>query len=245
MTKWIKGVILSFCRPLQRGSSAQLGLLRMRAMNSPQNSQPLTKPLSEEQAQIALVAAQRLIDSGLELGVARSAAVAQLRLPARSGLPPLAAVLAEARTQLRLYHPDQAQISRGLRQLALRWMQRLGDFAPCIRGNVWLGLGGRFSSIYLDVYADSPKDVEIFLINQGQAYETPDSGEREDAPLLRCMDVVDGLPQAGMMAVAIYVQTHDASLRRGALKPGIEPGSSLRLRGDTAALEALLQEAGD
>ena len=192
---------------------------------------------SSGQAQIAVLAAKLLRETGLELPAARAAAVQQLGLPARSPIPPLAAVLAEAQTQLRLFEPEQAEALLGLRQLALRWMQNLAEFAPLLGGNVWLGLANRHSSVYLDLYAESSKEVEIFLINQGVDYETPDSGEREDQPLLRCHDVAPLLHQA----VPIYLQVHDAGQRRGALKTRLEAGSEQRLRAEAASLLAIMQ----
>ena len=146
-------------------------------------------------------------------------------------------MLAEAQSQQRLFEPQAAAQLLGLRRLALRWMQQLAAFAPLLQGNVYLGVGNARSSIYLHVYADSSKEVEIFLINQAIAYDTPDSGEREDCPLLRCMDAAEHIHQA----VPIYLQLHDAAARQGALRKVLEAGSSQRLYADSAALLAIMQ----
>ena len=192
--------------------------------------------LSPEQAQIAHLAAQLLRESGLELAAARAAAAAQLGLGRRAALPPIAAVLAEAQTQLRLFEPQAPQALLGLRRLALRWMRQLGAFAPLLHGNVWLGAANWRSSVWVNLYAEASKEVEIFLINQGVDYDTPDSGEREDRPLLRCHDVAEHIHHA----VPIYLQVHDAAARQGALRKTLEAGSSQRLYADSAALLAIM-----
>ncbi len=47
----------------------------------------------------------------------------------------------------------------------------LAVFHPYLTGSVLDGTAGRFSMIDILLYPDSDKDVEIFLLNQGIAYE--------------------------------------------------------------------------
>jgi hypothetical protein len=190
--------------------------------------------LSDGQRAVAVLAAKLLRENGLELHEARRAAAQQLHIHKRSDEPSLQAVLQEAQTQLRLFAPDWASTLQALRQLAAQWMGHLAAFSPLVRGGVWLGVATQNSSIYLDLYADSAKDVEIALLNAGVDYDTPDAGEDANAPLLRCY----GRSSAWPRAVPIYLQVQASVKLRGALKTPLEPGSDLRLRGDAAALAA-------
>lgn len=192
--------------------------------------------LSDRQRQAAALAARLLREGGLELQEARRAAAQQLNFRQRGDEPSLEAILQEAQTQLRLFVPDYAEIALVLRRLAAQWMRDLAAFTPLLRGAVWLGVATPYSSIYLDLYAEASKDVEIALLNAGLEYETPDAGEREAAPLLRCYGRSPALAQA----VPIYLQVHSSEKLRGALKTPLEPGSSLCLRGDAAALAAII-----
>lgn len=232
----MRGVALGLLR--ENHGILSLVLLANSADNaSPMQNLPFNLPfIKPEQAQLAHLAAQLVREAGLELSEARAAAAAQMGLGRHAPLPPLVAVLAEAQTQQRLFEPDAAQVLLGLRQLALRWMEQLADFAPLLRGNVCLGLANRHSSVHLDLYAQSSKEIEIFLINQGVAYETPDSGEREDRALLRCHDIAPPLRQA----LPIYLHCHPLHLRRGAAHTRLEPGSSLHLRADSDTLRSIM-----
>jgi hypothetical protein len=192
--------------------------------------------LSDRQRQMAALAARLLREGGLELHEARRAAALQLNFHQRGDEPSLEAILQEVHTQLRLFQSNHAEILLALRQLAAQWMQDLAAFTPLLRGAVWLGVATPYSGIYLDLYAEASKDVEIALLNAGLDYETPDAGERQDAPLLRCYGRSPALAQA----VPIYLQVHSREKLRGALKTPLEPGSSLRLRGDAAALVAII-----
>ena len=193
--------------------------------------------LSDRQREVLVLAARLLRERGLELYAAREAAVLQLHLNRHIDLPKLEAVLQEAQTQLRLFVPDHAEVLFALRQLAAQWMMRLAAFTPLLQGGVWLGAATEHSSIYIDLYADSAKDVEIALLNMGIDYETPDLGDCADAPLLRCYGHSSVLPRP----VPIYLQAHSRQQLRGAWSARLEPGSDLRLRGDAAALAAIMQ----
>lgn len=60
---------------------------------------------------------------------------------------------------------------RDLREEALRIMEMLADFHPYLTGPVLAGTAGAFSAIDLMLFADSAKEVEIFLLDHGLAFE--------------------------------------------------------------------------
>jgi hypothetical protein len=58
-----------------------------------------------------------------------------------------------------------------LRKLALRMMGELAEFSPYLTGAVLNGTAGEHSDIYLQLFSESPKDVEIFLLNKNVDFE--------------------------------------------------------------------------
>jgi hypothetical protein len=123
-----------------------------------------------------------------------------------------------------------------LRRLALRWMQRLGEFRPHVAGAVWRGTANRHSSIQLDLYCDDPKAAELALVNRGEAFEAHvlvDERGRETTLL----SLADRSPElADPVTVHLRVRDHDDL--RGALKPDSRGQS---WRGDLRALQRLVE----
>jgi hypothetical protein len=58
-----------------------------------------------------------------------------------------------------------------LRKLALRMMGELAQFSPHLTGAVLNGTAGEHSDIYLQLFSESAKDVEIFLLNKNVDFE--------------------------------------------------------------------------
>jgi len=96
---------------------------------------------------------------------------------ALGAMPDNALVESELRRYLRLFAADSqpAQLAT-LRRLALRWMRRLHEFNPHLVGAVLNGTATGHSGIHLNLYTDSAKDVEIFLLNQSQSFDVRDAG---------------------------------------------------------------------
>lgn len=64
-------------------------------------------------------------------------------------------------------HPD---LLKELRERALTIMKLFERFNPFLSGSVLSGVAGRFSDIEIHLFADSSKEVEMFLINRGWKY---------------------------------------------------------------------------
>ena len=121
--------------------------------------------------EIAAVAAQLVVQEGLEYGPAKHRAVRQLGLPPRTPLPGNDEVEDAVREHIDLFCADtQPSELRALRRMALRWMERLDDFRPYLSGAVWHGTATRLSDIYIQLFCDDQKLAEIFLIDRGVAY---------------------------------------------------------------------------
>ena len=183
--------------------------------------------------EIASAAARLVVDEGMEYAQAKRKALRQLGRPPRgSELPSNERVEDEVRSYLELFRADtQPGELRALREVALRWMQRLAEFRPHLGGAVWRGTATRLSAIHIDLYCDDPKSAEIALINLGVDYDAPGDGE------LHYLRVAEFCPALGE-PVTLFLAVRDLDEQRGALKPDARGRS---WRGDAAALRRLLE----
>ena len=184
-------------------------------------------------AQIASTAARMVVDEGMEYAQAKRKALRQLhRSPRGIELPSNEQVEDEVRSHLALFCADTQPVElRALRELALRWMQRLAEFRPHLSGAVWRGTATRLSDVHLDLYCDDPKSAELALLNLGVAY---DHNGDEQLPHLR---LADDCPALGER-ITLHLAVRDLDDLRGALKPDARGRS---WRGDAGALRRLLQ----
>jgi len=187
--------------------------------------------------EIAQVAARWIAEEGMDYASAKRQAVADLGLPPRTALPRHELVEAAVREHLALFCADtQPEELRVLRQVALRWMQRLEAFRPHVSGAVWRGTATRHQDVRLELFCDDPKSLEIFLIDHNQSYEVSQiqgfQGETVDA--LSLSEVSAAWP--GRIWIHLIVHDHDDL--RGALRADTQGRT---WRGDRMALERLLQ----
>jgi hypothetical protein len=192
--------------------------------------------------QIAVSAAQLVVEEGLEYAAARHKAARQLAgRSLRSGdMPRNEAVEDEVRTYLDTFCADTHPVElRVLRELAARWMARLAPHRPHLAGAVWRGTATRRTAILLDLYCDDPKSTEIDLINQGIEY---DVGGDNNADAGNVSVLTLGARSAELDdVVSIHLLLHDLDDLRGALKPDSRGRS---WRGDLAALRRRMAEDG-
>jgi hypothetical protein len=186
-------------------------------------------------AEIASAAARLVVDEGMEYAQAKRKAARQLGAGhGRAELPSNERLEDEVRAYLDLFHADtQPAELRALRELALRWMQRLGEFRPHLSGAAWRGTATRLSAIHIDLYCDDPKAAEIALINLGVDYDAAGDGE------LQVLSLAERCPALNDI-VTLHLAIRDLDDQRGALKPDARGRS---WRGDTAALQRLLDTA--
>ncbi|HEX4585776.1 MAG TPA: UDP-N-acetylmuramate--alanine ligase [Burkholderiaceae bacterium] len=129
---------------------------------------------------IAASAARWIAEDGCDYATAKRRAAREVlgeAAGAFGAMPDNALVESELRRYLRLFAADSqpAQLA-ALRRLALRWMRRLLEFNPHLVGAVLNGTATGHSGIHLNLYTDSAKDVEIFLLNQSQPFEVREAG---------------------------------------------------------------------
>ncbi len=70
-----------------------------------------------------------------------------------------------------------------LRLEALSFMKKLSAFNPHLTGGALDGTLGRYPTLHIQLYADSMKEVEFFLLNHNIAYETRDRKSRTKDPM--------------------------------------------------------------
>lgn len=193
----------------------------------------MSSDLSEE---IAAAAARLVVDEGMEYPAAKRKAARDLgRRGGRQGeLPSNEQVEDAVREYIAIFCADtQPAELRALRQLALRWMERLAVFRPHLGGAVWRGTATRLSNIVIDLYCDDPKSAEIAFLNEGLDF---DSGSDDpDTVILSTVDRSRELPEP----VTLHFVVHDHDDLRGALRPDSRGQS---WRGDAPALRQRLQE---
>lgn len=135
-------------------------------------------------AAIAAAAARLMAEGGIDnFALAKRKAARQLGATEKQALPGNDEVETELRAYFELFqtdeHPDRV---RELRQLALAVMQELQEFNPYLTGPVLTGLAGPYAEIALQLFPDSGKDVEIFLLNRNIAFDSAEarrfSGDR-------------------------------------------------------------------
>ncbi|MDR2625396.1 MAG: hypothetical protein LBC37_03610 [Zoogloeaceae bacterium] len=122
---------------------------------------------------IASTAARLMAEDGItDLKLAKQKAARQLGLPESATLPDNAEVETELRLYQALYQSDTqpADLYR-LRAEACKIMEVLADFHPYLTGPVLDGTAGASSVIDLMLFADSAKEVEIFLLNRDMTFE--------------------------------------------------------------------------
>ncbi len=124
-------------------------------------------------ASIAATAARLMAEDGItDFHLAKKKAARQLGLPAHTAFPDNAEVEQELRAYRSLYQDEEhAELLQNLRETALELMELLADYRPYLTGSVLDGTAGPHSNIDILLFADSAKDVEIFLLNHGIDYE--------------------------------------------------------------------------
>jgi hypothetical protein len=142
--------------------------------------------ITRQRTLIANAAARLIAEDGInDYAVAKRKAAHRLGFSDTVNLPENDEVEAELRLYHRLFQ-DREQIARvaRLRQKATGIMSKLNKFNPYLTGSVLDGTAARYAEIDIQLFTDSTKDVEIFLLNQHIDYEhsTPRS-ERAEAVL--------------------------------------------------------------
>jgi hypothetical protein len=193
-------------------------------------------------ARIAAAAARLMAEDGIDdFALAKRKAAKQLGVVEAQALPGNDEVEAELREYLALYQAEEhPQRIAELRKIALDAMRALEHFNPYLTGPVLKGIAGPYAEIELQLFPDSLKEVEIFLLDRNLSYDTREgrryAGDRahavsvltllwEDAPLrLSIFDARDErvalkTSQAGRVMDRAGIAEVDALVRNGSGPP--------------------------
>lgn len=129
---------------------------------------------------IAQQAARMMAEDGVhDYAYAKKKAGRQLGAHENSVLPTNAEIEEEIRLYHQLYNADEQPVELAkLRQAALATMQLFKQFNPHLTGSVLDGSAGKFAQTDIHLFADSAKEVEIFLLNQQIPYESSEKSYR-------------------------------------------------------------------
>jgi len=186
--------------------------------------------------EIAATAARMIAQDGADYATARRKAARQVLgvdKPAPNLMPDNLQIEDEVRKYQSLFGGGaQAERLLHLRETALQVMDALAAFHPYLTGAVLNGTAGEHDDIHLQLFADSAKEVEIFLLGRNvniDISETPHfKGARHDP-----VETVSFLWHKEAVHAELY-EYHDL---RGALKPRAD-GRLQRV--DAAGLRALM-----
>ena len=138
-------------------------------------------------ARIAAAAARIMAEDGIDnFALAKRKAARSLGALASEALPGNDEIEAELRAYLALYQAEEhPQRIAELREAALDAMRALERFHPYLTGPVLKGTAGPYAEIELQLFPESSKEVELFLLERDIHFETQEarrySGDRAHA----------------------------------------------------------------
>jgi hypothetical protein len=172
---------------------------------------------------IAQLAARMIAEDGIEdFGMAKRKAARQAGAAETRNLPDNSEVEAALQEYLQLYQTaEQGERIEDLRRDALELMGLLDRFQPHLVGAALSGQAGRYAEVDLHAFAESPKDLELFLINRGIDFTCRETrfwvaGEARAVPVYE----IDGPRSGARIAVFRRPQTADPH------QPGRAPDGS-------------------
>jgi hypothetical protein len=129
---------------------------------------------TDMRARIAAAAARLMAEDGIDdFALAKRKAARQLGASETQSLPRNDEIEAELRAYRALYQAEEhPHVIGELRRIALDAMQALEHFSPYLTGPVLTGIAGPYAEIELQLFPDSAKDVEIFLLDRNIPFTT-------------------------------------------------------------------------
>lgn len=123
---------------------------------------------AQRRSPLAALAARLMAEDGIgDFALAKRKAARQLGLAENAALPDDSEVEEALRTYQRLFQGDEQRArQQQLLAIAARLMGTTQHFNPYLTGAVLDGTAGRHAEIDIQLFADSAKDVEIFLLNE-------------------------------------------------------------------------------
>jgi hypothetical protein len=185
--------------------------------------------------QLAYLAARLMAEEGVQdYAYAKQKAARQAGLSESCALPDNREIEAALREYQGLFQSDnQPAELRHLREVAVKVMREFSEFGPMLVGAVLNGTANQFSEVTLQLFADDPKSLTLFLVNRRRRFEQSEKRVRVgddwvDVPQFHLE--VDGAP----VTLAVYARGDEHLAPRS--RPEVDGPQRARL----AEVEALL-----
>ncbi len=173
-----------------------------------------------------------------DFALAKRKAARQLGASEKEGLPGNDEVEAELRAYRALYQADEhPERIAELRAIALDAMRALERFTPYLTGPVLEGLAGPYAEIELQLFPESAKEVEIFLLERNLAFTTRE-GRRFTGDRSRSMSIFELEWEGAPLRLSVF----DPRDERVALKTSV--AGRVAGRAGIAEVGALLRDSG-
>ena len=129
--------------------------------------------IAQVRQMIAQQAARMIAEDGVsDFAYAKKKASRQLGVTDVDCLPSNAEIEEEVKLYHEIFNADEhPQALHELRKDALEVMKLLQKFNPYLTGTVLDGTAGKFAETHIHLYADSVKELEMFLLNQQIPYD--------------------------------------------------------------------------
>src|SRR5205814_5280479 len=131
-------------------------------------------------------------------------AARQLGADDAQALPTNDEIEAELNAYRALYQAEEHPLHVAeLRRVALDAMRALERFSPYLTGPVLKGIAGPYAEIELQLFPDSAKDVEIFLLDRNIAFSTQE-GRRYSGDRSRAVSLISLVWQGVPLRLAVF-----------------------------------------
>jgi hypothetical protein len=122
---------------------------------------------------LAYLAARLMAEEGVnDYAYAKQKAARQAGLADSQALPDNREIEAALREYQGLYQSeDQPRELRMLREVAVKVMREFASFRPVLVGAVLNGTANQFSEVTIQLFADDPKNLALFLLNRRYRFE--------------------------------------------------------------------------
>jgi hypothetical protein len=189
-------------------------------------------------ASIAATAARIMAEDGIDdFALAKRKAARRLGLPDGQALPRNDEIEEELRAYRALYQADEhSQLIEELRRVAFDAMQALERFNPYLTGPVLKGIASPYAEIDLQLFPDSAKEVEMFLLERNLPFTTQE-GRRFAGDRARAVSLISLTWRGAAVRLAIF----DARDERFALK-GSQAGRVIERAGISEVSALLCRE---
>jgi hypothetical protein len=186
-------------------------------------------------ASIAAAAARIMAEEGIDdFALAKRKAARRLGAAGTEALPANDEIEAALREYRALYQAEEhCERITELRRVALDAMRALERFSPYLTGPVLAGLAGPYADIDLQLFPESSKEVELFLLDRNIPYEASDerryTGDRARAAAVLLLS---------WQGVPLRLSVFDPRDERSALKTS--PAGRVAARAGIAEVQALV-----